>query len=133
MARPAPSGRPLRNLLDRLFPAQLYQPTRPKEFAQIAADLARASTPVAFNAYAAGSRRELVFCNQATFGCLGLSPDHVRTNDPRRGRAGSRPGRPNRIGLRGNAPAQLRRRWHVSFREGSEDGRAVAARNDPHQ
>ena len=34
-----------------------------------------------FNAYAVTSGRELVFCNQATFGFLGLSPGHVRRHD----------------------------------------------------
>lgn len=77
-----PSGPPLRDLLDRLFPAQLYEPDRPPEFfAQIAADLSRASTPVAFNAYALSSGRELVFCNQAAFGFLGISPGQVRPHD----------------------------------------------------
>jgi hypothetical protein len=77
-----PSGPPLRDLLDRLFPAQLYQSTRPETFfAQIAADFNAASTPIMFNAYAVTSGRELVFCNQAAFGFLGLSPGHVRPHD----------------------------------------------------
>ena len=77
-----PSGPPLRDLLDRLFPAQLYQSTRPETFfAQIAADFSAARTPVMFNAYAVTSGRELVFCNQAAFGFLGLSPGHVRRHD----------------------------------------------------
>ncbi len=77
-----PSGPPLRDLLDRLFPAQLYQSTRPETFfAQIAADFSAARMPVMFNAYAVTSGRELVFCNQAAFGFLGLSPAHVRPHD----------------------------------------------------
>ena len=77
-----PSGPPLRDLLDRLFPAQLYRSTRPETFfAQIAADFSAARTPVMFNAYAVTSGRELVFCNQAAFGFLGLSPAHVRRHD----------------------------------------------------
>jgi len=77
-----PSGPPLRDLLDRLFPAQLYQSTRPETFfAQIAADFSAARTPVMFNAYAVTSGRELVFCNQAAFRFLGLSPGHVRRHD----------------------------------------------------
>ena len=77
-----PSGPPVRALLDRLFPAQLYQPTLSREFfAQVAADLSQASTPVAFNAYAISSGHELVFCNQAAFGFLGLSPGHTRPHD----------------------------------------------------
>src|ERR1017187_3085661 len=77
-----PSGPPLRDLLDRLFPAQLYRSTRPEtSFAQIAADFSAARTPVMFNAYAVTSGRELVFCNQAAFGFLGLSPAHVRRHD----------------------------------------------------
>jgi hypothetical protein len=77
-----PSEEPLRDLLDRLFPAQLYEPTRPQEFfAQIAADLSRASTPVMFNAYTLSSGRELVFCNQAAFGFLGISSGQVRPHD----------------------------------------------------
>src|ERR1039458_6763227 len=77
-----PSGPPLRDLLDRLFPAQLYRSTRPETFfAQIAADFSAARTPVMFNAYAVTSGRELVFCNQAAFGFLGLSPAHVRRRD----------------------------------------------------
>ena len=77
-----PSGPPLRDLLDRLFPAQVYQSTRPETFfAQIAADFGAARTPVMFNAYAVTSGRELVFGNQAAFGFLGLSPGHVRRHD----------------------------------------------------
>jgi hypothetical protein len=77
-----PAGPPLRDLLDRLFPAQLYQSTRPETFfTQIAADFNAARTPVMFNAYAVTSGRELVFCNQAAFGFLGLSPGHVRPHD----------------------------------------------------
>ena len=44
-------------------------------------DLSQASTPVAFNAYAISSGHELVFCNQAAFGFLGLSPGHTRPHD----------------------------------------------------
>lgn len=77
-----PSGPPVRALLDRLFPAQLYQPTlTPEFFTQVAEDLSRASTPVAFNAYAVSSGHELVFCNQAAFAFLGLSPGHTRPHD----------------------------------------------------
>ena len=77
-----PSGAPVRNLLDRLFPAQLYESTRPQEyFAQIAADFNDASTPIMFNAYALDSGRELVFCNDAAFGFLDISPGHVRPHD----------------------------------------------------
>lgn len=77
-----PAGPPLRDLLDRLFPAQLYEPARPEEFfAQIAADFSSASTPVMFNAYNVHSGRELVFCNPAAFGFLGISPAHVRLHD----------------------------------------------------
>jgi hypothetical protein len=77
-----PSGPPVRDLFDRLFPAELYRSTRPETFfAQIAADLDAARTPVMFNGYAVTSGRELVFCNQAAFGFLGLSPGHVRPHD----------------------------------------------------
>jgi hypothetical protein len=77
-----PSEPPLRDLLDRLFPAQLYRSTRPETyFAQIAADFSATRTPIMFNAYAVTSGRELVFCNQAAFGFLGLSPGHVRQHD----------------------------------------------------
>jgi hypothetical protein len=58
----------LADLLDRLVPAQVYEPTRPKTFfTQVAADFNDATTPVMFNAYAVHSGRELVFCNQAAF------------------------------------------------------------------
>ena len=77
-----PAGPPFRDLLDRLVPAQVYEPTRPKTFfTQVAADFNGATTPVMFNAYAVHSGRELVFCNQAAFGFLGLSPAQVRPHD----------------------------------------------------
>jgi hypothetical protein len=77
-----PSGPPLRDLFDRLFPAQLYEPTRPKVFFdQIAADFSGASTPVMFNAYAVKSGRELVFCNEAAFGFLKYPHEHKREHD----------------------------------------------------
>lgn len=78
----APSGPPLRDLLDRLFPAQVYQPARPESFfARLAADLSGASVPVMCNAYGIDSGRELVFCNPAAFAFLDLSPGHVRAHD----------------------------------------------------
>ena len=74
-----PSGPPLRGLADRLFPAQLYEPTRPEEFFdQMAADFGGTSTPVMFNAYAVSSGRELVFCNEAAFGFIGRRPEEQR-------------------------------------------------------
>jgi hypothetical protein len=72
-------GLPLRGLFDRLFPAQLYEPTRPKEFFdQMAADLGGTPTPVMFNAYAVNSGRELVFCNDAAFSFIGRQPEEQR-------------------------------------------------------
>jgi hypothetical protein len=63
-----PPGAPLRDLFDRLLPAQVYQPTRPESFfTQLAAGLSGASVPIMCNAYALDSGRELVFCNQAAF------------------------------------------------------------------
>jgi hypothetical protein len=69
----------VRGLFDRLFPAQLYEPTGPKEiFDQMAADLVGTPTPVMFNAYAVKSGRELVFCNDAAFGFIGRSSPERR-------------------------------------------------------
>jgi hypothetical protein len=45
-----PSGPPLWDLLDRLFPAQIYECTRPKEyFATIAEAFNATSIPIMFN------------------------------------------------------------------------------------
>lgn len=72
-------GPPVRGLLDRLFPAQLYEPTRPEEFfGQVAADFISTPTPVMFNAYAVRSGRELVFCNEAAFGFIGRHAEEQR-------------------------------------------------------
>jgi hypothetical protein len=72
----------LQDLLNRLLPAQVYEPTRPEDFySQLAGDFSGASTPVMFNAYAVDSGRELVFCNDAAFEFLGRSPADVREHD----------------------------------------------------
>jgi hypothetical protein len=77
-----PSGPLFRDLLDRLFPAQVYESTRPKEFfAGIADDFNTAPVPIMFNAYAVNTGRELVFCNEHAFSFLGISPKHVRAHD----------------------------------------------------
>lgn len=77
-----PDGPPVRNLLDRLFPAQVYQSTRPKErFAAMAEAFTGTRIPIMFNAYAVKSGRELVFCNDAAFAFLDRSPKQVRLHD----------------------------------------------------
>jgi hypothetical protein len=77
-----PTGEPFRDLLDRLFPAQLYEPTRPKRFyADIADAFSDAPIPIMFNAYAVETGRELVFCNQAAFDFLHRSPREVRRHE----------------------------------------------------
>lgn len=77
-----PTGPPLRALFDRFFPAQLYEPARPKEFFdQMARDLRATPMPVMFNAYAVHSGRELVFCNEPAFGFLGRQPNEQRHHE----------------------------------------------------
>jgi hypothetical protein len=77
-----PDGPPVRDLLDRLFPAQIYQSTRPKEYFAAMADAFIATRiPTMFNAYAVRSGRELVFCNDAAFAFLDRSPRQVRLHD----------------------------------------------------
>lgn len=54
------------DFLDRLLPAQVYEPTRPKaDFQRIADAFNESDTPVIFNAYAIAEGRELLFVNHA--------------------------------------------------------------------
>lgn len=76
------SATPFQDLLDRLWPAQLYESTRPPAFYETIAGAFRAATiPIMFNAYGMASGRELVFCNEAAFAFLGRHPDEIREHD----------------------------------------------------
>ena len=77
-----PTESPFRDLLDRIFPAQIYEPTRPKQFyADIASAFSDTPIPIMFNAYSVESGRELVFCNKAAFDFLHRSPRDVRRHE----------------------------------------------------
>lgn len=77
----------VRELLDRLFPAQVYVPTRPRQaYAGMARDFNDASIPVLFNAFAIGAGQELLFANPAAFDFLGVAPgEPAPRSEPRPG------------------------------------------------
>ncbi|MGH3813793.1 MAG: hypothetical protein ACRDUV_15305 [Pseudonocardiaceae bacterium] len=63
-----------KELLDRLLPAQIYEPKRrPQDFASMADVFNHSTIPIVFNAFAISRGRELLFCNPAAFDFLGVT------------------------------------------------------------
>lgn len=66
-----------KELLDRLLPAQIYEPKRrPQDFAAMADVFNHSMIPIVFNAFAISRGRELLFCNPAAFDFLGVAAGH---------------------------------------------------------
>ena len=75
----------IRELLDRMLPAQVFQPTRTKaDFTAIADALNEARVPIVFNSYSISHGRETLYCNPAAFEFLGVSPDTAEHRVPGR-------------------------------------------------
>ena len=71
----------VKEYLDRLLPAQVYEPTRTTaDFAAMANAFVATDIPVLFNAYAIAQGRELLFSNPAGLEFLGVKPNDQRAH-----------------------------------------------------